>query len=1248
METFPCFMLSAFVCFLLAPSRSESKEHDKWGPWGEWSPCSRTCGVGVSFQERECLEKEKPEDYCKGRKRMDRTCNIQDCPEDSRDFRLEQCEVYNNQTVDGIKYKWMPYIPKDDRCSLNCMPKGHFFFYSLADKVVDGTKCSMDSYDICVDGRCEKLGCDLILNSNAKEDKCRVCNGNGENCKTYKDINTEDGDDYKEIFVIPASATNINIQELAPSSNFLALSDSSENYVLNGDYIITNPKKRIIAGAVFTYERTAFGQERIFSLGPTSIPIHVKLLLLGEKNPGISYEFSVPKSVIKLPERAQFTWRTGGFDKCSKTCAGGEQKRRVFCVRVDSGEEVSKSKCDYEEKPHHKQKCNAQPCPASWFVSGWSTCSRTCGRGKQVRRVHCQHIVDGGETQMIPDDQCPDIKPTIMGTCQMQKLCPDWSAAQWSKCNVSCGLGFKHRNVTCQTIDTKKILTSESCKLALKPKEKMQCNPGPCSVAWIASNWSECYPNCGKGMSTRMVYCVSITDNNQKYPDELCGNSSRPISDKECFSDKLCPAMWHASQWSKCTATCGVGMQMRNVVCAKKEGAKMLRILSNDQCRKEIKMNQLQKCSEKPCQAGWYIYPWESCSKTCGMGIRRRRVKCFADSKEDPEEKWCKAIDKPITEEQCFEEKCKVPTTSGTSPTQTTKLQTTTASIDVLVATSATTKAAEATEVKEKEITAHPTATTTTEATSTEESTITGTSTPAPSTTTSQQISTTAKEKTPTTKVAIAITTEAKKEEKTTTAKATTVSIRTEKTETEQVKETTTTEVPSVHTTKALATILQNNDTTVLPTETIITQPHTTEVITSDGTIGSQPLVTTKSIKTQLSTTETISTQAPSTETSSTQAPTAETSSSQAPTTEITSTQLSTAEIISTQASTTETISTQAPTTKIGSTQTSTTETISSPPSTTEITGTQPSTIETISTQPPTAQITSTQPSTQRPRHFTESISSQLLTTETVSTQPPSIESSTTPALATTASASTVISTTVRRVIAAKITEPPEDTMAYKGTEVLFRCRATGYPKPVYTWRKGKIPVSSLDSLRIQILSNGDLKISDITEDDDDIYTCTSTNWVGPMDNRRARLSVIAPISVSVSPTNIAVNSEEDVKVTCVAAGVPKPTVEWYKGENLLTSQNRVQVTDTELVISKVQTSDSGYYTCRAYHDYGANNAKVYLNVIKKEEPTTPPVAKCEDSSAIAYCPVVKRVGYCCLSYYQKACCKTCGTVTCY
>ena len=40
----------------------------------------------------------------------------------------------------------------------------------------------------------QKLGCDLILNSTAKEDKCRVCNGIGENCKTHKGVTTDVGD----------------------------------------------------------------------------------------------------------------------------------------------------------------------------------------------------------------------------------------------------------------------------------------------------------------------------------------------------------------------------------------------------------------------------------------------------------------------------------------------------------------------------------------------------------------------------------------------------------------------------------------------------------------------------------------------------------------------------------------------------------------------------------------------------------------------------------------------------------------------------------------------------------------------------------------------------------------------------------------------------------------------------------------------------------------------------------------------
>lgn len=79
---------------------------------------------------------------------------------------------------------------------------------------------------------------------------------------------------------------------------YSALSDSFRNYFLNGDYVITNPAKHKIAGTVFTYERTRFGQERIFSLGPTAVPVHVEVSAKHVPSHAISKEI-----VCKLIEK---------------------------------------------------------------------------------------------------------------------------------------------------------------------------------------------------------------------------------------------------------------------------------------------------------------------------------------------------------------------------------------------------------------------------------------------------------------------------------------------------------------------------------------------------------------------------------------------------------------------------------------------------------------------------------------------------------------------------------------------------------------------------------------------------------------------------------------------------------------------------------------------------------------------------------------------------------------------------------
>ena len=143
--------------------------------------------------------------------------------------------------------------------------------------------------------------------------------------------------------------------------------------------------------------------------------------------------------------------------------------------------------------------------------------------------------------------------------------------------------------------------------------------------------------------------------------------------------------------------------------------------------------------------------------------------------------------------------------------------------------------------------------------------------------------------------------------------------------------------------------------------------------------------------------------------------------------------------------------------------------------------------------------------------------------------------------------------------------------------------------------------MSSLDLSRMQILPEGDLRISDITEDDTDIYTCTTTNFVGPMDAKQARLIVIVPVSVSVSPESVSAQPGADVTITCETRGLPKPIVEWYKGDTYLSSKGRLRVSGANLIISQVESSDSGHYECRAQNIYEKDTDKTYLNVLKKQ-----------------------------------------------
>ena len=87
-----------------------------------------------------------------------------------------------------------------------------------------------------------------------------------------------------------------------------------------------------------------------------------------------------------------FTQKDNNQYRLSTTCLG-EQKRRVYCVRKDTGEEVSKSNCDHGKKPSHKQKCNTQPCPARLVTKLLNLGGEEMIRFKQYLSINGHHVI---------------------------------------------------------------------------------------------------------------------------------------------------------------------------------------------------------------------------------------------------------------------------------------------------------------------------------------------------------------------------------------------------------------------------------------------------------------------------------------------------------------------------------------------------------------------------------------------------------------------------------------------------------------------------------------------------------------------------------------------------------------------------------------------------------------------------------------------------------------------------------------
>ena len=111
------------------------------------------------------------------------SCNVKQCDYPIADIRRHQCSQFNGQNFNIVgvstNVTWVPqytnsmfvYLsngfanPSDlfvvapsDVCKLYCADSADGEYFLLKPRVIDGTPCSPDTYDICVSGKC-LVGC---------------------------------------------------------------------------------------------------------------------------------------------------------------------------------------------------------------------------------------------------------------------------------------------------------------------------------------------------------------------------------------------------------------------------------------------------------------------------------------------------------------------------------------------------------------------------------------------------------------------------------------------------------------------------------------------------------------------------------------------------------------------------------------------------------------------------------------------------------------------------------------------------------------------------------------------------------------------------------------------------------------------------------------------------------------------------------------------------------------------------------
>ncbi|XP_062293488.1 papilin b, proteoglycan-like sulfated glycoprotein [Scomber scombrus] len=358
---------------------------------------------------------------------------------------------------------------------------------------------------------------------------------------------------------------------------------------------------------------------------------------------GLLQLLAVPAFTLIRPTH-DYWGEFGPYGPCSRTCGTGVVMRTRKCItsRTDGGHNCVGSSKSY-------QTCNTQACPVgsrdfreeqcsqfdradfqskhhTWvpYYGATNPCELNCvPRGENFFYRQRPAVVDGTPCYVGRTDICVD------GVCRI----------------------LVHGEFLGLDDDSNSVHSAAPVAVAPFPRARL-------TYMYKTGVYGECSATCNGGMQYRSVDCWVQDPVNPHVVEEtycITHRLQRPQSQQACNMHP-CAAEYSVSSFSVCSVTCGEGQQMRDVVCVGTGGEH----LADHACRGITRPASVQACRRPACHTHitWHVTDYGLCTRSCGGGVRERRVGCYDTDLNPYAEARCGPAGRPATVESCNTEPC--------------------------------------------------------------------------------------------------------------------------------------------------------------------------------------------------------------------------------------------------------------------------------------------------------------------------------------------------------------------------------------------------------------------------------------------------------------------------------------------------------------------------------------------------------------------------------------------------------------